>query len=52
MALHPSDDKDDLIRTMLGMLRDLHNNYGWDELGATLEEVEDLAEDLGITDED
>lgn len=51
-ALHPSDDKDDLIRTMLGMLRDLHNNYGWDELGATLEEVEDLAEDLGITDEE
>ena len=52
MALHPGDGKDDLIRTMLSMLRDLHNNYGWDELDATLEEVEDLAEDLGITDEE
>ena len=48
----PADGKDDLIRTMLSMLRDLHNNYGWDELDATLEEVEDLAEDLGITDEE
>lgn len=52
MALHPADGKDDLIRTMLSMLRDLHNNYGWDELDATLEEVEALAEDLGFTDEE
>lgn len=48
MSLHPSDDKDDLIRTMLSMLRDLHNNHGWDELDASLEDVEESARELGI----
>lgn len=41
-------DKDELIRVMLGMLSDLHENYGWDELQCSLEEVQDAARELGI----
>lgn len=44
------DEKDELIRTMLSMLQDLHNNnYGWDQLASTLEDVEQTAQELGVT---
>lgn len=38
----------ELAGTMRQMLRDLHNNYGWDELDTTLEEVEAEAEALKL----
>ena len=44
----PVDEKDELIRTMLSMLQDLHNNYGWDQLASTLEDVEQAAQELGV----
>lgn len=43
------EQREELIRTMLGMLRDLHENYGWDELSDTLEGVAEAASDLGVT---
>ena len=42
------DEKDELIRTMLSMLQDLSNNYGWDQLASTLEDVEQAAQELGV----
>lgn len=41
------NEKDELIRTMLSMLQDLSNNYGWDQLASTLEDVEQAAQELG-----
>ena len=40
--------KGELIRSMLSMLRDLHENFGWDELSSSLEDVEEAARALGI----
>ena len=48
MSLHPTTEKDELIRTMLSMLQDLHNNYGWEELDASLEDIEETIRELGI----
>lgn len=42
------DSKDELIRTMLSMLQDLHENIGWEELCSTLEAVEDEVAELGL----
>jgi len=36
-----------LVERMASMLNDLHNNFGWDELGDTLESVLEEATDLG-----
>lgn len=36
-----------LVERMASMLCDLHNNYGWDELGDSLEGVLDEARELG-----
>lgn len=38
-----------LISDMLSMLQDLHNNFGWDELTTTLEDVQQRAADMGLT---
>lgn len=46
--MSPQEEKDELIRTMLSMLQDLSNNYGWDQLASTLEDVEQAAQELGI----
>lgn len=40
-----------LAHDCLAMLRDLHANFGWDELHATLEDVEERAAGLGIRSE-
>lgn len=40
---------DALIYDMLSMLTDLYNNWPWEQLEATLEEVTERAEKLGIT---
>lgn len=37
-----------LAEEMLGMLSDLHENFGWDELNATLEDVTLEAVELGV----
>ena len=42
------DSKDELIRTMLSMLQDLHENVGWEELCSTLEAVEEETSELGL----
>ncbi len=42
------EDLRDLARRQHSMLADLHNNYGWDELCATMEEITDEARELGI----
>ena len=38
----------ELASVMLRMLRDLNNNYGWDELGTTLDAVEAEASALHL----
>ena len=36
-----------LVERMASMLVDLHENYSWDELGDSLEDVLEEARDLG-----
>jgi hypothetical protein len=38
-----------LVERMASMLCDLHNNFGWDELGDSLEDVLDEARELGCS---
>lgn len=44
-SVEASTGKDELIRSMLS---DLHENFGWDELTSSLEEVQEAARELGI----
>lgn len=38
-----------LLGDMLSMLQDLHNNFGWDELTTSLEDVQERAGELGVS---
>ncbi len=48
MSLHPATEKDELILIMHSMLKDLYNNYWWEELDASLEDIEETIRELGI----
>lgn len=39
---------EDLLRDTLQMLHDLHENYGWDGLQRSLEDVQESAAELGV----
>lgn len=42
----------ELTATCISMLKDLHDNVGWDQLNGSLEDVLQDARDLGIIEED
>lgn len=53
---HPTATREDKLEAMLimtlGMLRDLHEGYTWEQLGVWYDDMIDDAKELGISMED